>query len=1262
MNQEYIAQKEIEFIIDNDSMNSTYKLALCKGAIEISYNHAEKAFLSGDSPKIIFPLSYITAYFIRYYYPIFDSPSLIPQLKTESHKNNSSSQSAFRKEFAPVLEYYSEHGGFGTLWDQMQKDTIPPQIKGEWNTLCHKVNATIVNQPMKHFGNKHSHQMHSIFEPIPDFLADDYFEDFPGCSVSNDFFSYPLEYHNIFKNVSYSRLFIEKIHQRWSSFTLPLLDEKSDISSSQMMNILLHSTNDQTATLSEQKCPAVSDWQPLQIIPIILNSLQEEKTDIECDIFSYSAENIVNSLHEIINESHADFIAVTSEREDAESELSEIDSEIVNAEITVQKIMNQYGMVNESVPTAIATLEKEKSNARTELNSAETSIRQRRDELICKINDLKSEKKELEHISDSITYESAEFAKQKAEIIQLFKEYETLERYLKGRPPAFGYVGEPIKRFLTHCDDIASEFLLQSIQLYLAETEPFSGTNSALPEWFISAFENWRKDKNATLQRERRTGGTRTYNPELVFDSNHREITLIIPAQDIQSKRPLDEVVFIVHTSSEILSEETYPLYHENGGYASEEIRIPITEPSDVYHVELVCEGASKRFPAVELFPSQKKYACFDYKTGRLIAGNINTLEKSAYVIFSEPIIVTPESAIIESGRFYGLWDGYSYYFVDPQYSDTDTVSIGAANEDNREINHICPSVTLKHYHYLENIRINGKTTLSGLPPTILLSLPLPEELPEYRLSIHPLCPGTIAETTLYSYDDFKDHCSFSDRGRVCRFDLSSDYYLGIHPIGTFAIRIRNQKKTFDHIFEFSIIPALSVSLSKHLYLPEKGNEMVVLSMRGPAELQCFADEPFVATKGISSWAISGPIMQEVHGSMSLAIPGKAPFSGTFSLSVPHLSWRFENPETGTICPIQRKAITVSDDAYDELGDGKKLTLFLPEGYSGTGTVTITPGNSYIMQRIKTGKAIFSLSRFNDILRETHARNYSFVFSFESKNENFETTLFNLDIWKISGFDWEITMDDDTREITFFWEEEGNVPNRKMIIWKAGVGDGAPQKMTEVEISAGARTASLSGARYKISSGVYYAQFIRIRDEWSSPPVHFPGEQTPNFFQFSVELEGSDLLAEGDELLAAGQYMDAIERYKELEQLNSQLGGLWKQKIQNTFMYTFRYDEALNLFSDLLRNANFLKQTDYSYITFRVFECLKRPDKMTNETFIHLFVVVERLVDVKDKTSNLIILNHLSDFKKAVVSCPALEEEQIARVLKMTQWVRSCVS
>lgn len=59
MNQEYIALKGIEFIIDNDPMNSTYKLALCKGATEISYTHAEKAFLSCDSKKL-FSLSHIS--------------------------------------------------------------------------------------------------------------------------------------------------------------------------------------------------------------------------------------------------------------------------------------------------------------------------------------------------------------------------------------------------------------------------------------------------------------------------------------------------------------------------------------------------------------------------------------------------------------------------------------------------------------------------------------------------------------------------------------------------------------------------------------------------------------------------------------------------------------------------------------------------------------------------------------------------------------------------------------------------------------------------------------------------------------------------------------------------------------------------------------------------------------------------------------------------------------------------------------------------
>lgn len=431
MNQEYIAQKEIEFIIDNDSMNSTYKLALCKGAIEISYNHAEKAFLGRDSTKIIFPLSYITAYFIRYYYPIFCSNSFIPQLNIESHKNNSSSQSAFRKEFAVIIEFYSKNGGFGTLWHQMQKDSIPPQIKGEWNSLCHKINATIVNQPMKHFGRINSHRIYSVFEPVPDYLPDDYYEDFPGCSVSNDFFSYPLEYHNLFKSVSYSKPLIEKIHQRWCSFTMPLMGDQSGISSGDVMDILIHSTNEKTVAHSEQKPCCVSDCLSPGIIPIILNSLQEEKTDIDADILSYSAETVVDLLHKTINESHTNLFTDYSEREDAERELSEIDSEIVNAEISVQKIMNQYGMVNESVPTAIATLEKEKSNVINELNSAETSIRQRRDELICKIKDLKSEKKEREHISDSITYESAEFAKQKAEIIQLFEEYETLERYLK---------------------------------------------------------------------------------------------------------------------------------------------------------------------------------------------------------------------------------------------------------------------------------------------------------------------------------------------------------------------------------------------------------------------------------------------------------------------------------------------------------------------------------------------------------------------------------------------------------------------------------------------------------------------------------------------------------------------------------------------------------------------------------------------------------------------------------------------------------------
>jgi len=173
--------------------------------------------------------------------------------------------------------------------------------------------------------------------------------------------------------------------------------------------------------------------------------------------------------------------------------------------------------------------------------------------------------------------------------------------------------------------------------------------------------------------------------------------------------------------------------------------------------------------------------------------------------------------------------------------------------------------------------------------------------------------------------------------------------------------------------------------------------------------------------------------------------------------------------------------------------------------------------------------------------------------------------------------------------------------------------------------------------------------------------VLFPGEQTPNFFQFSVELEGPELLNEGDELLSSGQYIAAIERYKELEYLNSQLGSLWKQKIQNTFIYTYRYDEVLNLFKELMLNTDYLKAIDYPYITFSVVGSLKNPKEFTYETFTYLFQIVTILLEIKDKIPRSIILEHIRDFENAMNACPALEDDQIARINECIEWVKHSV-
>jgi len=213
MTKENGALKEIEFIIDNDAVNSAYKLALCKGAIEISRNHAERAFLTSGEKKVIYPVSYIIAYFIRYYYPIFGYSSFIPQLNSESQKNNCSSQSAFRREFDTIIGYYSDHGGFSVLWDDIKTDTIPSLIQDDWKNLCRKVHSTILYQPMNTFRRNSQKSLYSFFKLESDFQSDDVFEDFPACSVNGSFFSFPLKFHEIFQNISDSTNLIEKIHR-----------------------------------------------------------------------------------------------------------------------------------------------------------------------------------------------------------------------------------------------------------------------------------------------------------------------------------------------------------------------------------------------------------------------------------------------------------------------------------------------------------------------------------------------------------------------------------------------------------------------------------------------------------------------------------------------------------------------------------------------------------------------------------------------------------------------------------------------------------------------------------------------------------------------------------------------------------------------------------------------------------------------------------------------------------------------------------------
>ena len=225
---------EIKAIIQNDLLQSTYKLALLRAIIEIARDSAnDKIHLNEFS---IYPFSQLQRRVLTYYYPLFAYPSFIPQMYAESAFPNTKRQLVLRKSMSPIVHYYNSNGGFEQFLSDLENDKVPEKLGSDYFRLLETVRKTFIEQPMKYLGNSLRFEGYTVvqyLEQLP------YSDSVTSPADPAGYYAIPDEYARIFEDPACAQHLLDLVIQRWIEYTLGLSD---DLTAEGVYDLLLFMT------------------------------------------------------------------------------------------------------------------------------------------------------------------------------------------------------------------------------------------------------------------------------------------------------------------------------------------------------------------------------------------------------------------------------------------------------------------------------------------------------------------------------------------------------------------------------------------------------------------------------------------------------------------------------------------------------------------------------------------------------------------------------------------------------------------------------------------------------------------------------------------------------------------------------------------------------------------------------------------------------------------------------------------------------------
>lgn len=265
--------KSINYILERDSKDTTYKFALLRSVIDAVqyYDHLKKE----EEDAATFPLGVLIEKWILYYYPLIESN--IPQKHGEN--NTKGRTLAFKKYFDTICNYYRDKGGFNFFYNEYKKGIFHKDIKQDFLKLLKSLKNTITNMPMKYLGNSYFKKYYSVFKynhdskitEIPEALDVEY--------IIRNFgtFSFSKELYVVFKYLGSFMNGTESIIYKWAEFSANA-DKNKVLTVEKVLDKLLITPETERDVLTSK---------------VFFEKLLHEKNELEC---IWSGKKIVKNL------------------------------------------------------------------------------------------------------------------------------------------------------------------------------------------------------------------------------------------------------------------------------------------------------------------------------------------------------------------------------------------------------------------------------------------------------------------------------------------------------------------------------------------------------------------------------------------------------------------------------------------------------------------------------------------------------------------------------------------------------------------------------------------------------------------------------------------------------------------------------------------------------------------------------------------------------------------------------------------------------